>query len=96
MVRPPSAFVGWTKIDKSDELLDCENTSWEAIAANRICGVRATLVHALFTARQGVEDDDKPFEQLLASLEKKRGEAERQRGDHQVGCQAFERASRIE
>ena len=59
MVRPPSAFVGWTKIDKSDELLDCENASWAAIAP-RDSGVLQTMMCV------GMAGDHAGFELITA------------------------------
>jgi len=32
--------------------------AWSAIAANKVPGARAGLIHDVFSAHQGVEDDD--------------------------------------
>ena len=36
----------------------CGSGVGASIAANKVCGVRAALIHDVFSARQGVEDDD--------------------------------------
>ncbi len=36
----------------------CGSGVGASIAANKVCGVRAGLIHDVFSARQGVEDDD--------------------------------------
>ena len=38
--------------------IDCGSGGGASIAANKIPGVRAGLIHDVFSARQGVEDDD--------------------------------------
>jgi len=36
----------------------CGSGVGASIAANKVCGARAGLIHDVFSARQGVEDDD--------------------------------------
>lgn len=52
--------VGKALVDKKAErgILVCGSGVGAAIAANKIRGVRASMAHDTFSARQGVEDDD--------------------------------------
>ena len=36
----------------------CGSGVWASVAANKVAGIRACLIHETFSAHQGVEDDD--------------------------------------
>jgi ribose 5-phosphate isomerase B len=55
-VIPLARAVSAGKVDRGIAL--CSSGVGAAIAANKIRGVRASLVHDNFSAHQGVEDDD--------------------------------------
>lgn len=55
-VIPLAKAVGENKIDRGIAI--CGSGVGAAIAANKISGVRAALIHDHFSAHQGVEDDN--------------------------------------
>lgn len=55
-VIPLARAVAAGEIDRGVAV--CGSGAGACIAANKVAGVRAALVHDAFTARQGVEDDD--------------------------------------
>ena len=55
-VLPLANAIASGKIDRG--IAVCGSGVGASIAANKISGVRAALVHDYFTASQGVEDDD--------------------------------------
>jgi ribose 5-phosphate isomerase B len=55
-VIPLARAVASGKVDRGIAL--CGSGVGASIAANKVSGVRAGLIHDVFSARQGVEDDD--------------------------------------
>lgn len=55
-VIPLSRAVAAGKVERGVAI--CGSGVGASIPANKIAGVRAALIHDLFSARQGVEDDD--------------------------------------
>lgn len=55
-VIPMARAVAEQRIDRGVAV--CESGVGACIAANKVPGVRAALIHDTFSARQGVEDDD--------------------------------------
>jgi ribose 5-phosphate isomerase B len=53
---PLARAVSSTKVDRGIAI--CGSGVGACIAANKVAGVRACLIHEKFSARQGVEDDD--------------------------------------
>jgi ribose 5-phosphate isomerase B len=55
-IIPLARAVAAGRIDRAVAL--CRSGVGSSIAANKIAGVRAGLIHDVFSAHQGVEDDD--------------------------------------
>jgi ribose 5-phosphate isomerase B len=55
-VTPLTKAVATGQIDRGIAL--CGSGVGASVAANKVAGVRAGLIHDVFSARQGVEDDD--------------------------------------
>ncbi len=55
-VIPLAQAVAGAKVDRGIAI--CGSGVGASIAANKVAGVRACLIHEKFSARQGVEDDD--------------------------------------
>jgi ribose 5-phosphate isomerase B len=55
-IIPLAQAVAAGKVDRGIAL--CGSGVGASIAANKVSGVRAGLIHDVFSARQGVEDDD--------------------------------------
>jgi len=55
-VVPLARAVALGNVDRG--IAACGSGVGACIAANKVSGVRACLIHELFSARQGVEDDD--------------------------------------
>jgi len=55
-VVPMARAVAEGRVDRGIAI--CGSGVGACIAANKVRGVRASLIHDLFSARQGVEDDD--------------------------------------
>jgi ribose 5-phosphate isomerase B len=55
-VVPLARAVALTQVDRGVAI--CGSGVGACIAANKVPGVRACLIHEKFSARQGVEDDD--------------------------------------
>jgi ribose 5-phosphate isomerase B len=55
-VIPLARAVARGKVDRG--IAACGSGVGACIAANKVAGVRACLIHEAFSARQGVEDDD--------------------------------------
>ena len=55
-VVPLARAVAGLKVDRGVAI--CGSGVGACIAANKVSGVRACLIHEKFSARQGVEDDD--------------------------------------
>ncbi len=55
-VTPLARAVAAMEVERGVAL--CGSGVGASIAANKVCGVRAALIHDVFSARQGVEDDD--------------------------------------
>jgi ribose 5-phosphate isomerase B len=55
-VVPMAQAVAGGKLDRGVAI--CGSGVGACVAANKVRGVRACLIHELFSARQGVEDDD--------------------------------------
>jgi ribose 5-phosphate isomerase B len=55
-VIPLARAVANTEVDRGVAI--CSSGVGACIAANKVTGVRACLIHEEFSARQGVEDDD--------------------------------------
>ena len=55
-VVPLARAVAGLKVDRG--VCICASGVGACIAANKVAGIRACLIHEKFSARQGVEDDD--------------------------------------
>jgi ribose 5-phosphate isomerase B len=55
-VLPLTRAVARSEVDRGVAI--CGSGVGACIAANKVAGVRASLIHESFSARQGVEDDD--------------------------------------
>jgi ribose 5-phosphate isomerase B len=55
-VVPPARAVADGEVDRG--LAICGSGVGASVAANKVSGVRAALVHEVFSAHQGVEDDN--------------------------------------
>jgi ribose 5-phosphate isomerase B len=55
-IIPLARAVATVEVDRGVAL--CVSGVGASVAANKIAGVRAGLIHDVFSARQGVEDDD--------------------------------------
>ena len=55
-VVPLARAVAWGEVTRGVAI--CGSGVGACVAANKVAGVRACLIHNTFSARQGVEDDD--------------------------------------
>ena len=55
-VVPSAKAVAAGKVDRGVAI--CDSGVGASVAANKVAGVRAGLIHDVFSAHQGVEDDD--------------------------------------
>jgi ribose 5-phosphate isomerase B len=55
-VVPLAQAVAWGQVDRGVAI--CGSGVGASVAANKVSGVRACLIHEIFSARQGVEDDN--------------------------------------
>jgi len=55
-VLPLAAAIAREEIDRGVAI--CGSGVGACVAANKVAGVRACLIHETFSAQQGVEDDD--------------------------------------
>jgi ribose 5-phosphate isomerase B len=55
-IIPRALAVAWGRVGRGTAL--CGSGVGASIVSNKVAGVRAGLIHDVFSARQGVEDDD--------------------------------------